>query len=658
MKYRAEIDGLRAIAVLPVIFYHAGFESFSGGFVGVDVFFVISGYLITSIILNDLNEGKFSLVYFYERRIRRILPALFFVMLVSFPFAWFLLGPQEMKDFAQSIGSAAIFCSNFLFWDEDGYFDTVAELKPLLHTWSLAIEEQFYIVFPLLLIALAKLFKMSIRPRVAILTILFFFSLGIAHYGSVKWPSATFYLLPARGWELLLGTFIAIYSQHFSLDQIPVKFRNFASMVGFALVSYSIYAFDKQTPFPSLYTLVPTLGTALIIICATDGTIVNQILRTRTLVVMGLISYSAYLWHHPILVFARYKFVVELHDLVLLGLCAATFPLAYLSWKFIETPFRNREIINRKFLFLSTAFAIGLFVTIGVYFDAKDGIPERLAIPENIQSSLSYQGNECSQKDYVHIREDWYCNLGASEAEPGFLIFGDSHLDSIFPAFDRAARELDVSGIYVISGGCLPFLSVHILDKYQELRNCYELNKRVFEFVKNTGIKNIFLVARWTYYSTGGDHGNEISYISLAKKGKSSRELNKRIFEEGLKRTKEAYTDIGVNLIFVSQVPEQMADAFSIYHRAFAHSNPDEMLKKLSVPYTRHISVQSFVNETFLKEKVKLLSFDDVLCSKDICPVGTSHESYYRNDDHLSEAGALLLVPQLKEFMTENEFSK
>lgn len=655
MKYRAEIDGLRAIAVLPVILYHAGFESFSGGFVGVDVFFVISGYLITSIIVDDLKEGKFSLIYFYERRVRRILPALFFVMLVSFPFAWYLLGPQEMKDFAQSLGSAAIFSSNFLFWDEGGYFDTAAELKPLLHTWSLAIEEQFYIVFPLLLIVLAKLFKKSICPRVAILTILFFCSLGIAHYGSAKWPFATFYLLPARGWELLLGTFIAIYSQHFSLEQIPVKFRNFASIVGIALVLYSIYTFDKQTPFPSLYALVPTFGTALIIVCATDGTIVNQILRTRALVVMGLISYSAYLWHHPILVFARDKFVVELHDLVLLGLCAATFPLAYLSWKFIETPFRNRETINRKILFLSTAFAIGLFVTIGVYFDAKDGLPERLAIPENIQSSLSYQANECSQKDYVHVREDWYCELGTSDAEPSFLLFGDSHVDSIYPAFDRAARELDVSGIYVISAGCLPFLPIHILDKYQELTNCNELNKRVFEFVDNTGIKNVFLVARWTYYSTGGDHGNEINYISLVKEDKASRELNKQVFEEGLRRTKEAYTDLGVNLIFVSQVPEQMADAFSIYHRAFARSNPGENLEKLSVPYTRHIEVQSFVKQAFLKEKVKLLSFDDVLCNEDICPVGTTHEPYYRNDDHLSEVGALLLVPKLKEFMTVDE---
>ena len=349
---------------------------------------------------------------------------------------------------------------------------------------------------------------------------------------------------------------------------------------------------------------------------------------------------------------------VELHDLILLGLCAATFPLAYLSWKYVETPFRNREFINRKILFWSTAFAIGLFVTLGVYFDAKDGLPERLAIPKNIQSSLSFQENECSQKDYVHIREDWYCKFGANDAESGFLLFGDSHADSIFPGFDRAATDLNRSGSYVISGGCLPFLSIHVLDKYQELRNCYELNKRVFEFVKNTGIKNVFLVARWTYYSTGGDHGNEISYISLNKYGDPSRDLNKQAFEEGLKRTKKAYADIGVNLIVVSQIPEQMADAFSIYHRAFARSNPDERLELLSIPYTRHMSVQSFVNQIFLNEQVKLLSFDEVFCNDDICLVGTKHESYYRNDDHLSIAGALLLVPSLKEFMTGDDFIK
>lgn len=625
----------------------------------MDVFFVISGYLITSIIVNDLKEGRFSLVQFYERRIRRILPALFFVMLVSFPFAWFLLGPQEMKDFAQSIGTAAIFSSNFLFWDEDGYFDTAAELKPLLHTWSLAIEEQFYIVFPLLLIALFRLFRKSEHPRLAVLAVLFFCSLGLAHYGQSKWPSAAFYLLPARGWELLTGAFVALYSQRFSLGQIPVRLRNAASMVGFALVAYSIYAFDRETPFPSLYTLAPTLGTALIIVCATDGTIVNRVLRIRALVVMGLISYSAYLWHHPILVFARYKSVVELHDLALLGLCVATFPLAYLSWKFIETPFRNRDTIKRKFLFLSAAFAIVLFVAVGVYFDANDGVPERLAIPENIQRSLMFEEHECYSKgegDYVHVRDEWHCKFGANAAEPGFMLFGDSHAGSLLPAFDRAAAELNIQGVYASLGGCLPFLSIHILDKYQELRNCHELNKRVFEFVKSTGIRNLFLAARWTYYTTGGDHGNEISYVSLAEDGKPSREQNSGVFLRGLKRTKEAYADIGVNLIVVSQVPEQMADAFSIYHRAFAWPDPGAMLQMLSVPYARHLQVQSFVNRVFQEEEVKLLSFDDVFCDEDICLVGTGHESYYRNDDHLSKAGALLLVPRLKEVMAADEF--
>ena len=210
MKYRAEIDGLRALAVIPVILFHAGFELFGGGFVGVDVFFVISGYLITTIIINEMDEGKFSLVNFYERRARRILPALFFVMLVCLPFAWYWLLPSDLKDFSQSVVAVAIFSSNILFWRESGYFDTAAELKPLLHTWSLAVEEQYYLLFPLFLLLTWRLGKKWI---LVLLGIAFPISLGLAHWAAYNNPSADFYLLPTRGWELLLGVFAGFYLQ-------------------------------------------------------------------------------------------------------------------------------------------------------------------------------------------------------------------------------------------------------------------------------------------------------------------------------------------------------------------------------------------------------------------------------------------------------------
>ena len=228
MKYRAEIDGLRALAVLPVILFHAGFEWFSGGFVGVDVFFVISGYLITTIIISEMAEGKFSIVNFYERRARRILPALFFVMVVCLPFAILLLAPSDLKDFGQSLVSTATFSSNILFWWERGYFGTALELKPLLHTWSLAVEEQYYIIFPLFL---TLAWKFGIRKITIFLMLIFLISLSLAHFTSIygvfdRIITGSFYLIPTRAWELLVGVFIAIYFYYFKVTSLT-KFNQF-----------------------------------------------------------------------------------------------------------------------------------------------------------------------------------------------------------------------------------------------------------------------------------------------------------------------------------------------------------------------------------------------------------------------------------------------
>ena len=259
MKYRAEIDGLRALAVLPVILFHAGFEWFGGGFVGVDVFFVISGYLITTIILSEMAEDKFSIINFYERRARRILPALFFVMAACLPFAWMWLTPSLLKDFGQSLIAVSTFSSNILFWQESGYFDTAAELKPLLHTWSLAVEEQYYILFPIFLILT---WRLGLKWILILLSIVFLVSLGVAQWGAYNKPFAAFFLLPTRGWELLIGVFAGFYLKY-NAHLKSHTVNQMLSLLGFGMIAYSIIAFDKTTPFPSLYALIPTIGTGL-----------------------------------------------------------------------------------------------------------------------------------------------------------------------------------------------------------------------------------------------------------------------------------------------------------------------------------------------------------------------------------------------------------
>lgn len=361
MRYRAEIDGLRAVAVLPVILFHAGFQSFSGGYVGVDVFFVISGYLITSIILIEKQAGTFDLVTFYERRVRRILPALFFVMAVCIPFAWLWLTPNNFRYFSQSVFSVTVFLSNVYFWLRSGYFDLASEFKPLLHTWSLAVEEQYYLVFPLFILLMWKLGR---RWIVGLLVVFFGASLALAEWGAYNKPTATFFLAPMRAWELALGSFTAFYFTGRWSPTISNNAHQILSATGIFLIAFAVFTFGKNTPFPGFYALVPTLGTVLIILFATPATIVGTVLGSRAFVGIGLISYSAYLWHQPLLAFARNRFGADLNVTLLAGLCLAALGLAYLSWRFIERPFRNRDRIARKNLFILAfccTVAFGLF---------------------------------------------------------------------------------------------------------------------------------------------------------------------------------------------------------------------------------------------------------------------------------------------------------
>ncbi|KAG1650464.1 putative O-acetyltransferase [Nymphon striatum] len=314
----------QTLAVVPVIFYHAGFNWVSGGYVGVDIFFVISGYLITTIILKEKSADTFSLLNFYERRARRILPALFFVLLVCVPFAWFWLLPHELNDFGKSIIAVAVFASNILFWKESDYFSADSELIPLLHTWSLAVEEQFYVFFPIILMLFWSLGK---RRLLGIIILIALLSFGMTEWAWRNIPSANFYLIPTRAWELMIGALVAFYlyqtNQPRGVVHIvekgvdkksPFSVSQFASLAGIGLIAYSVFILDKTIPFPSMYALAPTMGAALVILFATPGTLVYKLLSFRGLVGIGLISYSAYLWHQPLFVFARIYTMDELQN--------------------------------------------------------------------------------------------------------------------------------------------------------------------------------------------------------------------------------------------------------------------------------------------------------------------------------------------------------
>ena len=377
MKYRAEIDGLRAIAVVPIILFHAGFEYFSGGFVGVDVFFVISGYLITTIILSEKEQGTFSLVNFYERRFRRSLPALFMVMLVSLIFSLLWLMPSYMEDFSQSLMAVSTFSSNILFWHESGYWEISNELKPLLHTWSLAVEEQYYVLYPLFLMQIWHFRKDWILGSFIVIAAI---SLATAQWGAYNKPIPTFYLLPTRGWELAIGAGIAYYFLYRKQTvQILLSHKSVneaLGLLGLLMISYAVYVFDKGTPFPSLYALVPTVGNGLIILFSSSQTMVGRLLSIKHLVAVGLISYGAYLWHWPLLVFARHLSLTEPSELTFAILALLSFPFAYLSWRYIEKPFRTKSIFSRKAIFTLSFIGSVLFITVGLAGHFSNGFED------------------------------------------------------------------------------------------------------------------------------------------------------------------------------------------------------------------------------------------------------------------------------------------
>jgi peptidoglycan/LPS O-acetylase OafA/YrhL len=452
LTYRREVDGVRALAVVPVILFHAGFEACSGGYVGVDVFFVISGYLITSLILADLNSGSFSLARFYERRARRILPALFLVMAVTFVVAWIVLLPEPMEEFSRSLVGVATFASNVLFWSEAGYFHTANELKPLLHTWSLAVEEQFYLVFPLLLLFGWRFGRRSI---VATLAAIFIASLTFAHVVSRSTPEPAFFLLPGRIWELAMGALIAFYLADRRHASHPRALAELLAASGLCLIAYAIFTFDELTPFPSLYALIPTVGTALLLVFADSQTRVGKFLGSRILVGVGLISYSAYLWHQPMFAIFRHHATTEPGKLLMIALTVASLGLAWLSWRFVEQPFRGRTLVEKR----STVFALAgaasmVFVLVGIgghlshgfearyryVADAFDGYElnnrklriESWAVMHELLDVTSY--NVSNNASDLRL---WYSN---DEATTKILIVGNSHSRDLFSMFSQNAE--------------------------------------------------------------------------------------------------------------------------------------------------------------------------------------------------------------------------
>jgi peptidoglycan/LPS O-acetylase OafA/YrhL len=494
MKYRREIDGLRALAIVPVIMYHAGFQAFGGGFVGVDVFFVISGYLITSLIVAERQAGTFSLLDFYERRARRILPALVVVVLACIPFAWQLLTPRAMKDFSESVVAVSTFSSNIFFLRKSGYFDISSELQPLIHTWSLAVEEQYYAIFPLYVLVVWRFGTKRLTQLTATAAVASFALMFALH--STK-SAAAFFLLPTRAWELLTGALIAL-NRHWIAHRTRPLLCEAGAAGGFGLICVAIFAFDKTTPFPSAYTLVPILGATLIIACATPATLVGRLLASPPLVGCGLISYSAYLWHQPLFAFLRHTNYAD-GAIVYLALTGASFALAYATWLFVEIPFRNKRVVSRHAIGTSAAsLSLGL-IAFGVVGHTTDGYELRLTDAQrNIIAYDRYDHDKLYRAGKCFLGPDQDASSYAPECSApnpagATIVWGDSHA----AALSSGVRTLEPDTSQYTASGCPPVIGLDISWR----RKCRSINDFVYTKVREVQPKRLLLHANWELYA-------------------------------------------------------------------------------------------------------------------------------------------------------------
>ena len=637
MNYRSEIDGLRALAVIPVILFHAGFQAFSGGFVGVDVFFVISGYLITTIIASELEQGNFSLIKFYERRVRRILPALFFVMLVCLPFAWAWLLPTDMRDFSQSLVAVGTFTSNILFWRETGYFDEAAELKPLLHTWSLSVEEQFYVLYPLFLMLFWRFGK---RRLIVLVGLTFIASLTLAQWGVQNYPVPTFFLLPTRGWELLIGSFTAFYllsAKRQNFDRIVCEIGGW---LGIAFILYALITFNQKMPFPGLYALWPTLGAALFIVFANQRTSIGQLFGNKVLVWIGLISYSAYLWHQPLFVFARHRsFLYHYQNQILLAvLVVISFVLAYLSWRFVETPFRAKDRFTRTQIFRFAFLGGSFFIAFGMLGHLSNGF-------------IHSRKNSIESKDIVarmlpNVGLNWYCAIESPETlkcktsdSPEVLLWGDSY--AMHLAQGLQASKPDIQLVQKTVSVCGPFLGIAPINaKYVRswAEKCIETNDKVFDFLqKSTSIKYVVLSSPLTQYVGVGAK-------VLQRNGEivSGEVVAAAAMIETVKRIKA----IGKTPVLFSPPPRNGNDIGGCLKKSIFFGKDKAFCDVLVTHSTqRYREVWSFLKEVEKHATVVWLS--DYLCSTSSCKASFDDVLIFRDSGHLSYEGSAYLGKQM-----------
>lgn len=677
-KYRSDIDGLRAVAVISVVIFHAFPEWIKGGFIGVDIFFVISGFLISTIIFENLDKGTFSFSEFYARRVKRIFPALLLVLISVLVFGWFVLLADEYMQLGKHVASGAGFISNIILWGEAGYFDNSAETKPLLHLWSLGIEEQFYIVWPLLLwFAWKQKFNL-----VTIILLVASVSLYLNIANIQNDAVATFYSPQTRFWELLCGSLLAwisLYCKSEAVSSFKYKvdgwlafviyrekinadgktLANFFSFAGVALLIYGFYRIDAEG-FPGAWAIIPVLG-AMLIIAGSGAWINRTILSTRIFVWFGVISYPLYLWHWPLFSFARVMENETPSVAIRIALVTLSIILAWLTYKFVESPVRFGT--KNKFTVIVLVVLMALVGGAGYYIFKKDGLADRDAVVRvaDINRDLKFEltrasGWLCDEPAFKKLTYCYYDNK-----KPSVVIIGDSHAPRIYSGLKALYEQKGESlGLFGGGGGCPPLLNVISKDNSgKDTRLCLDrTNKALLRILKEETIKEVILTSRGPLYTTGHGFGNfsgdkYTSWVIYLNGQQQGARTNSDVYEIALSKTVKAFLKAGKKVTYLYDVPELGFDI-----KSCAFTRPVSITSKVRNPcavskeefVARNLEFRKMVQRVLSKHKgVRVVDLAEALCDDKWCYGGKDGVLYYTDDDHLSFRGASYVVEKLRD---------
>lgn len=642
LGYRADIDGLRAIAILGVLVFHIAPTLLPGGFLGVDVFFVISGYLITLIIQRGLLTRTFSFVGFYERRIRRLAPALFVMMTLIGIAAAIWLWPTDLEAFGKSLKYVVISLGNVYFLDSvKDYFNEGAHRIPLLHTWSLAVEEQYYLLFPFVMLIFNKVFKTQKRMMTAIGLLLLASLVACFVRGQIS-PMSSFFLLPYRTWELMAGSILAL-SGFFAPAK---KLAEVLGILGLGLVVGSFFLVSEQNLIPGVSAMPACLGVVLLIYSGSvPGVPSVRILSTKPMVGLGLTSYSVYLWHWPLAVFGR--LLVPEWPWLGVEIFVASILLGWLSWKFVEQPFRKPKASSRKVLFACWAATTAVFILTSTWIRKQDGLPSRF--PESVRYLLNFENK--NPKYWVRAKANYDPHkvpvYGDTSSAPHIALWGDSHAEAMLPVLDRIALEKQVSFKCFILPGYVPVPGVHV--KGESIKDKVGFTEAVFEMLlKDQSLTTVVMDARWSLPLWGPNEIKQYSIPSIYQHDFHTRDEIAGFYAERIKYTISRLLESGKEVVIIYPIPELGTNV----PRLLANQRFKGMPLSERIPCPDFFQRNGFIINTFdslpMNERLVRIKPHERLLNQNGVLVEVGGKPLYRDDNHIGEPGMEFIKDMLE----------